>query len=159
HRPLIRPVAEAIAHQHIAALPRGILRLRSAPAVDEGLDAGIHADAPAEAIDEAKAALATRARVATLVVGAIARCALTRRVNILSRARATVDEATRDQSLECLTIHGAALALARHFFVRREAEPREILANGALVLGPAPLRVVIFDPKQHAAASFACHFP
>ena len=49
---LISPVAPSIADQHVAALLRRIVLLRSEPPIDEALDAGVHAHAPANAVDQ-----------------------------------------------------------------------------------------------------------
>ena len=158
HRPLISPVPESIAHEDVAALLRRILRLRPEPAIDERLRAGIHPDAPAQTIDEAESAMAARAGIAKFD-GAGAGVRVTGGGNLLSCAVAAVHHPARHQRLERVAIDDAALALARHLFVRDESEPREILANRALVLGPAALRVVVLDPQHDTATVSAGHLP
>ena len=59
HGELIRPVAQTIADQYIAALQRRILLLQSQSLVDERLDPGIHAHAPADPVGDGQAAIAT----------------------------------------------------------------------------------------------------
>jgi hypothetical protein len=43
--------------------------------------------------------------------------------------------------------------------VGRETQPVEIIENRALVFGPAPLAIVIFDAEQHARAMLARERP
>src|SRR5689334_16975423 len=60
---LIRPVAEAIAHEQIAALPARVLFLWAEEFVEEFLDARIDSHAPTDIVGERDFFLATRVRI------------------------------------------------------------------------------------------------
>ena len=140
HRELIRPVAESIAHQQIAALQVGILFLRAKQLIEETLGTGIHAHAPADAIGQGDVFLATRVWIEFAV-------------NLCPRACASVDQLAIDQRLQGLSIDRIAFALADQGPVVNKAEPREIVEDRLFVFGLRSLSIVILDPQQDASVA------
>jgi hypothetical protein len=176
----------AVAHEQVAALLRRVLPLFAEPHIVDDLEAGVHPDAPAAAIDERKLPVAAMARVVKLGLFAGAsgfspeetcRGVVIVRPAASCRARrdrgpgavARVDEPLRAKDLERLTIHAVAIALAsvappraelvRWMDVCVEAKPVEVVENARLELRPRARPVVIFDPQQHTAIDRAGDLP
>ena len=159
---LIRPVAEPIANDDVAALRRGILRAAARSSRSSNVSApGSIRSRQATPSSEREAAIATRAADSRRFVrgGPSARGAAIS----LPAARAAVEQAARGKigcapprRSWCRSLCRDSQRPARNALggkdVRREAEPVEVVENRALVFGPAALAVVILDAQQHARA-------
>src|SRR5687767_9772208 len=88
---LIGPVTEAVAHQHVPALPAWILFLRAQQFVEEALGAGIHAHAPTDAIGYRNVLFPADARIHVAW-------------NVGPSARATEHQLSIDQRLQRLPV-------------------------------------------------------
>ena len=154
--PLIRPVAEPIANQQIAALPRRRLLLRPEPQVVETLDPFVHPHPPADAVRHGQPAIAAPSGVH-------------RRVDLPARAVAAVDHTGRKQGLQRLPIGRVPLTLpplaippakgGRRKDVRLNAEPIELVEQRLFELRPAALPVVVLDAQQHVTVERARESP
>src|SRR6185503_1447236 len=158
---LIRPVALAIANHYVAALRRRILRLRSEQQIVECLDARIDSQPPGHVTAERDASRSTGAGVAMFD--------RTGRHDLTTAARAAVEQTARREFSCGGRIDLAALALSRLAasrskraggeYIRREAQPVEVVQDRGLVLQPAALAIVVLDPQQHLGAVFASQRP
>src|SRR5690606_29036415 len=141
HGELIGPEPMAVADEDVAALPRGRLHLGTEPAVAEVFVAGLDADANAETRTNGQSLVAARSRIHT--------CARSGRGEVLARTVATIDEFACLQAGERVFVNGGAVALPGRL-VGDEAQPCQIFAERAFVLGTASLAVVILDAQHHA---------
>jgi hypothetical protein len=155
-RELVGPVAEPIADEHVTALQRWVLLLRSKPLVDESLDARIDPHAPAMAVNERQSPTAAAAGVPQFRGSRIEG-----RESVLDLAPGaitTVYESLRCEDVHRLAIDRVAIALAAAAAPRAKAgrgedvgaiaEPVEIVEDARFVLGTAALAIVILDAQK-----------
>ena len=74
-----------------------------------------------------------------------------RRLDVFSRTVTAIDESLSCQHGHGLAIDLIALALSNDRAVRYVAEPRQVFKNAGLVLSPAALAIVVFDPEEYVA--------
>ena len=165
-RELIRPVAEPVANQHVAALLRRRLFLPAEQRIFEHLDTRRQAHAPAEAVGQRQVAIAARAGIFQLATRVRRGAGHRQRTPC---AVAGVDQSPVAQPAQCLVVDGLAVALAsitppraehaRGIHVGHELQPVEIVEDAAFVLRPAALAVVILDSQHDPAAGGARRVP
>src|SRR5688572_9035694 len=126
HGELIGPVTEAVADQHVPALPARVLFLGTHQLVEEAFGAGIHPHAPADALRQRDVAVPASARIHIAW-------------NVGSRTATAEHQLTIDQRLQRLAVDRVALALPGDGAVVREAEPRQVFEDRRLVLRPRTL--------------------
>ena len=144
-RPLIGPVAEPIANQQIAALPRRRLLLRPEPQVVEVFDTRVHPNSPSDAIRRAAGrdrgtCRGTRARRLP--------CACSRSRTRPPAASSGASAADRPRPVRFAAPHppGETRPSDR---CPPDAEPIEIVEQRLVEFRPAALTVVVLDAKQH----------
>ena len=146
----------AIFHEQVAALLRRALHLRAVPQIVEPFLGRCEPYAHAASRDLRERLLRARARVPQLAVRDAAA-----RGDAGAGTFARVDEPARPERVEHRGIDRLAIALPAAARARAErvggrlvwnqSEPVEVIEDGALELGAAPIAIVIFDAEQHAA--------
>ena len=129
--------------------------------VVESHGSGVDYQAPADGAAERESAGAAHARIVEITGGYGGRSARAGggadRLDLAARAVAPVNETARNQRLRGAEVVRHAVRLpsltrsgaegTRGEGIGLQAEPVEILEQGRLVFGPAPLPVVILDPQ------------
>jgi D-aminopeptidase len=161
---LIRPVAQPVADQHVAALCRRVLLLPAHHRIVKNLHPWQQSHAPTEPVAQGQMTIAAATRIAKLGPDAAGAG-----LDLASRAVARVDETAGAKNLDGFPVDGLAVALtavarARPEFsggedVRSEIQPVEVIENAGLIPGQAALAIVILDSQEHPPAQRARETP
>ena len=146
-RELVRPIPFAIANEHIAALRARLLDLRPQPKVVEPHHAVVETDSEPQSWLLPQMLIAARSGIALTV-------------EVRSRTRARVHEASAPQRFERVLVDRVTLALTNERTIGNKSQPVEIVEDGLFVDSSASLPIVIFDAEQHGATGLTpCPVP
>src|SRR5690606_17781299 len=122
------------------------------PAIGEGFHAGRYTQAPRARLAARRQAMAARAWVWSLAVGAGARAAQRRVGDLAPGTAAAIYQAARGQRVEGALVGRAALRLPQHVAIPVQLQRAQLVHDDAGRAGHGARGVDVFDAQQPAPA-------
>ena len=162
---LVGPVAQAVPHQQVAALLRGVLALLTEAAIDEALLPGVDPDPDTPARCGREPPVPAVARIARLLVEHVAPVHRDILAGAVAGEDARLSGEARDRgSIDLATValppgRAAGTQLVQRSLIGLEAQPGEVVEESGLILGTASTAVMVLEPEQHPTAQHPGHAP